>query len=323
MVVRVATSAAGGGEKADADADAVHPRSGSAIGAASSSVMLTTGPALFSGAMLAVIFNPFDRALFLRVHHRRNFFDTANWRSPFQGFANAAVYRTVCSASYLVWQDASRKELGNIAPGMLEEHRVLTNLLIGSCAGAINGVALNPLQMAKYRMWSDNGGSFGLVVRQMWASGGVGLFYRGVGVSVGRDAAFGVVYEVLRHARLPHGQATPAPSRDASTQFMCNVSAACVASCLSSPLNYCRNVIYGAPTGGCPLRVRTLLTHLMHDWQRYDRVLDRVAHVNKKLNLVWGSMRVGLGMGIGQGLFQWSKGVLANAMHHRRDDVEW
>lgn len=263
-----------------------------------------TAPAMMSGAVMAVLFNPFDRALYLRVHHRRGFFHKENWTAPFQGFANAAVYRTICSASYLVWQDTARRELHVHCPDLYRDHKITTQLIIGLFAGTMNGLLLNQLQIIKYRMWTEGNGTFWSVSRRMLQEGGRTIFFRGVGVSVARDAVFGTFYEVLRSpsfARERHGE---------WGQFCLNVAAACTASCLSSPLNYCRNVVYGAPLTSCPLRVWSLVSHMRIDWKREETLVAQFRHINTKLNLGWGSFRVGLGMGIGQGVFQWSKNFL-------------
>jgi len=62
-----------------------------------------------SGAAQAIIFNPVDRALYVRVKFRRSrFLDARNFERPFQGFMNAAVYRTLVGASYMFWQDTVR-----------------------------------------------------------------------------------------------------------------------------------------------------------------------------------------------------------------------
>jgi hypothetical protein len=55
---------------------------------------------LASGAILAGVFNPYDRALYLSVQHKRAFLCPANFANPYQGFAQSIVLRMVSSGLY-------------------------------------------------------------------------------------------------------------------------------------------------------------------------------------------------------------------------------
>jgi hypothetical protein len=270
----------------------------------------TAAPAMLSGAVLAVLFNPYDRALYLRVHHSRSFFHRENWRTPFQGFTNAAVYRTICSGSYLMWQDTGRFALDHTAPGVLEEKPALCGAAVGLFAGTVNGLLLNHPQLIKYRMWTDGSGTFMSVTLHILRTSGVRLLLRGVRVSVARDAVFGVVYEVLRGGSSGGASTENNASSGASSPFLRNVGAASAASCCSAPLNYCRNIAYGAPFLSSPLGVSQLLRLLWIQCKHQPTSLGRLKFLNSRCNLVWGTLRVGLGMGVGQGMFQWFKAHL-------------
>lgn len=253
-------------------------------------------PALGSGAVQSVIFNPIDRALFLRVHHLRSFFHPDNWSNPFQGFANAAFYRTLCSASYLFWQDFTKAEVHRrwgrdaLSPSTMQ-------MCVGAMAGTCNGSLLNALQIVKYRAWSDGNGTFWNVSRKMLHDAGWRIFFRGVKVSIARDSVFGVTYELLR---APHRTV----DRGMTVQFLVNLTAAVIACVISSPLNYCRNIVYAAPPQGCPLRVHHLLVFMVRDAMTKPSLAAAFTHINVRLNVGWGSVRVGLGMAVGQMLFR-------------------
>ena len=55
---------------------------------------------LVSGTASAVLFNPWDRALYLSVVHKRRFLSLSNWKQPFQGFHQAAVQRVLSGGLY-------------------------------------------------------------------------------------------------------------------------------------------------------------------------------------------------------------------------------
>ena len=294
----------------------------------------TIVPAVLSGAVQSVLFNPVDRALYLRVHNRRSFLHASNWSSPFQGFSNAATYRTLCAASYLFWQDTSKVYGMKHYSAFCEDNPLTVQLSVGLVSGTFNGVCLNQLQNVKYRMWTDGEGSFRSVCRQMYRDAGIRVFFRGIKVCIARDALFGVVYETLRKAppivldRLkirPATMDTGSSSTVVQTQratavlaskdlswdeFFFNLLAAVAASTISAPLNYCRNIIYGAPAKGCPLRTTQLLTYLGKVTIRERSWRCRWRYLNAKLNIGWGSLRVGLGMAVGQYLFGEAKVLL-------------
>ncbi|CBZ26996.1 conserved hypothetical protein [Leishmania mexicana MHOM/GT/2001/U1103] len=165
----------------------------------------SAGPALLSGASQAILFNPIDRALYVRVKFRRErFLDKRNFERPFQGFMNAVVYRTLVGASYIFWQDSMRIAIDRLGPAVCQWDRSpqLNSMLIGLAAGSINGFSLNALQAVKFRMWNTNerGVTFLRTALHMYAEGGCLIFFRGCFTTMVRDSVFGVVYETARRA---------------------------------------------------------------------------------------------------------------------------
>lgn len=261
--------------------------------------LFTAGPALVSGAAQAVLFNPVDRALYVRVKHRRKrFLDWRNFERPFQGFFNAAVYRTLVGASYMFWQDSARIYITRFLPEYCQADvsPQLNSFIIGLFAGSINGLALNMLQAVKFRMWNSDkrGVTFASTARLMYHEAGIPIFFRGCMTTVVRDSVFGVVYETMRRSRAwkdffyenvtaamaggwldrepseaaekptraterRTSAATAAHSPCGTCSFLSNLVAAIVASMLSSPFNYVRSVVYGTPPGAIPLGYWPLL----------------------------------------------------------------
>ncbi|KAK7196511.1 Mitochondrial carrier protein [Novymonas esmeraldas] len=165
----------------------------------------SAGPALISGASQAILFNPIDRALYVRVKfRRRRFLDKRNFERPFQGFMNAMVYRTLVGASYMFWQDSMRIAIERFAPAACQASTApqLNSMLIGLSAGAVNGFALNTLQAVKFRMWNTDarGITFLRTAVHMYGEGGLAIFFRGCVTTMVRDSVFGIVYETARRA---------------------------------------------------------------------------------------------------------------------------
>ena len=272
-----------------------------------SSMVSTTSAALLSGGVQAIIFNPIDRALYLRVFHKRSLFHRENWTNPLQGFANAALHRILCSGTYLVWQDTfSSVEMDLYFSSNLQER-----LFVGILAGSCNGLCLNSLQLLKYRMWTDGENSVSACLRALYSQGGSGIFFRGIGISIARDMIFGVTYEGLRGQRRPPPTSSPhALSLEKLGNFAKDWGAASVACVLSSPLNYCRNISYGAPPNSCPVRPFQLVKFMLMDAARGPSLISSWNRVNTKLNVGWGSLRVGAGMALGQFSFETFKLIL-------------
>lgn len=164
-----------------------------------------TLPALASGVIQAVLFNPVDRALYVRVKFRRSsFLDKRNFERPFQGFMNSAVYRTLVGSSYVFWQDTFQVLVENRFPCQCQASvsPQLNAAIIGLFAGMFNGLALNAMQTVKFRMWTSDERyiTFMKTARMLYKEGGSAMFFRGCLATVLRDSVFGVVYEMIRHS---------------------------------------------------------------------------------------------------------------------------
>ena len=103
---------------------------------------------LSTGIGIAVIFNPVDRALYLAVKSHRSFFLRANFAQPFQGLSQAILHRTLSHGAYYFYQDLLRIQLSQ----KTQISNFQLNILVGACAGALNGATLNPIANIKYQV---------------------------------------------------------------------------------------------------------------------------------------------------------------------------
>lgn len=316
-------------------------------------------PALLSGAVQAAIFNPYDRALYVRVKHRRRYFlDWRNFDRPFQGFLNASFYRTTVSGAYFLWQDVMTMVIERYFPRRLHasESPHINSALVGLLAGSLNGFVLNPLQVVKFRMWngSDPSMNFWATSRQLYREGGRQIFFRGCLTTVVRDCVFGVTYESVRQLRCgdrligdnnshENDSNQNSRSRCDRASFLSNMCAALCASIISSPFNFVRTVVYGAGPGSSPMSAvclhRALLIQVKHMYRYGDSYVhlasmtpsnrakflsaagscrrhypkDAWSWFNSRLNVGWGSLRIGLGMAMSQNLFFFFQNTLRQA----------
>lgn len=169
----------------------------------------------------------------------------------------------------------------------------------------------------------------------MFARGGVRPFFVGIGATVSRDIIFGGTYAFLRHdiysryfpvaiiitndpavTALEKGESlkTIGPSSNHQDQsdvivltshqerrirFVINLFSACVATIISSPLNYIRNMHYATPPDTAPHSMHKTLSHLATEVSKKSSLRDRVVFMMARLTIGWGTARVALGMAFG------------------------
>jgi len=235
---------------------------------------------LGSGVCQALLFHPWDRALYLSVVHKRPFLSKPNFVMPLQGLAQTFVQRTASGALYFVLQ-------GSLAP-------LFSNpLILGLAAGSSSGLCLNFVAAVKYRTWSDApvDARFARVAASMWTRGGLSVFWRGAGATVVRDAMFGAVYELTRNS-------------------LGAVLGAAVATLVSSPVNYVRSIQFGTrPNVSCPSIV-DVLRDLLAEVSKTKSFSQGASLTQQRLRIGWGTARVAAGVAFGQWAFDHFKDIL-------------
>eukprot|EP00906_Rhabdomonas_costata_P002935 RCo004557 len=96
--------------------------------------------ALLSGTLQAVVFNPYDKALYLSVLHCRPFLAAENFRRPFQGFSQAVLHRIFSGGIFFALEDMLARPWNRVLP----HNPSLAACAVGLTAGAANGALLNP-----------------------------------------------------------------------------------------------------------------------------------------------------------------------------------
>ncbi len=133
----------------------------------------------------------------------------------------------------------------------------------------------------------------------------------GSNATVQRDLIFGGIFALFRHQVIP----AVFPSLDTRKEtkrvhFVVNILAGSIATILSSPHNYVRNVHYATPPSQTPLPAYTILQSLVKDAIRQDSWFKSIRLLQNRLRLGWGTARVGCGMAFGAKIYE----VLANEL---------
>ncbi|KAJ8901540.1 hypothetical protein NDN08_003749 [Rhodosorus marinus] len=247
---------------------------------------------LVAGAVQAAAFNPFDRALFLSITQNRQFWHLDNWRSPFQGFSQAFFQRSLQGGIYFPLEDIFKKLFARF-----QISQALRDVFVGKCAGAVNGLLLNPLSVIKYNMWTANKDTFWGTASELYRLHGCGSFFRGVGSTVLRDVAFGAAYTSMRHylrRRFPGGKLD---------HLKHDLTSAVLATFISAPFNYARNVQYAS--------ARLVVPSIMDTWRILARKtleqptkLDRFRFAQRSLGIGWGTARVTMAFAFGAFVYE-------------------
>ena len=121
-----------------------------------------------------------------------------------------------------------------------------------------------------------------------------------------RDVVWGGCYSVIRHAlpRLAYGDEDITDVRvlePGAVQFSFNMIAALMATVAAAPFNFVRNIQYGRLHEKNALKTGYLPKSLWREAGMSD--IGRLRYLQKRMNIGWGTLRVGMGMGIGSQLY--------------------
>ena len=259
-----------------------------------------------TGVIIAGLFHPWDRALFLSVSNKRPFiydgikntFVLENFAQPYHGFAQTVFSKTISTALYFVAQQQINDSFYPYLHYQLGLYEWQAQLAVGLSVGSITGIGTNGLYAVRSQTWNNSGSTFLSSAKTMWAHGGIQPFTKGISATVGRDAIFSTAYEVLRHCGRKDNK-----SED-SWQFAQNAGAAGVATLFSGPSNYVRNRQYAtAPNLPTPKAV-DVLSDIWQESKSQESQPLRLGFFMQRFQIGWGTARVAVGMATGQKIFE-------------------
>ena len=230
----------------------------------------------------------------------------SNFKAPFQGIYTTIFARTISTGLYFPLLDILAPRFSNTFS--IQNNSLLLAFLVGNTAGkntillvfckvfflgVISGTTTNFLNVIKYRSQGCDNGQFLSTAHKMWKHGGYRPFFNGMIATMLRDIAFGGSFSVIREIlRKDENQ---------KYQFCIDLVAGCIATVVSSPFNYCRNVKYQAPPDKQPESIGRLLYELWND-ARKDHYPFRF--IQNRLRLGWGTARVAIAMAFAAFLYE-------------------
>ena len=165
------------------------------------------------GIFQAVAFNPLDKAIYNSIIYNNALLSRKNWVKPFAGTSNGIYSRIITGGIYFYLLDYTKNmELFQSALTVS-----LTTSLI-----------LNPLNVIKYRSYSDNMTTYNSLIFNYKK---FGLRFASIGLNslITRDFIFNCIY--LKYKKN-------------NNELIHNCSIICAASIISSPFHYMRNMKY-------------------------------------------------------------------------------
>ena len=258
---------------------------------------------LGAGIAQAGLLNPYDRALYLSVKEKRPFLHPDNFQKPYQGFIQPVAGRAVSGGLFFPLEtmfrslskgSASSTQYDKVNSSPTDRSSNFTNFLVGSAAGSVNALFLNPLSAIKYRTWGrDKERSMISEARHMWQRAGFIPFFHGFLPTVIRDVVFGGTYTFIRY-HWKDSQWT------GEAQWASNMGAAAIATVASGPFNLARNVQFATASTGDRPSIACVLSSLWRKTRKKKNLVNRVAYLQNRLRIGWGTARVAAGMALGQ-----------------------
>lgn len=263
---------------------------------------------LSAGLVTSLAFAPYDRAMFLAISENRVFLSALNFSNPYHGFQQVVVSRSISTGMYYIMQGTLNDYCYPYLRDQLHLSESATQFVIGSAAGCISGIITNPLAAIKFYTWLDTKRNFKSSVSCL-ASAGIKPFMRGIGASAMRDTFYGCIYEVLRHKSSNHVSQDNFPT--APPGFIPNSIAAGVATIVTSPINYARNVQYATPPAQPTPSMIAIWKALRNEAKNYPSKCQ-LQFFSRKLQLGPGISRVAIGAGVAQLVYDSSGTVFNN-----------
>ena len=242
-----------------------------------------------AGSVIAGLFSPWDRALYISVTRRIPFFDRTCWKNPYQGFLNGMLQRTLSSGLYFPLYDFYLKPVSTFL-----KNNTLVPIISGNFAGITSGILLNSLSVIKYGNWGSQLTALE-TAKLLVKKNGTKTFLNGTGTTMARDAVFGSLFAGIRF-NMTNENSTRMERMYAS------IIAGGAGTIFSSPFNYARNMKYAAGASGLPSpSILKIFSDLNKDVMKEPRPLS---YLQGRLRVGWGTVRVAIGMAVGFELYE-------------------
>lgn len=133
-----------------------------------------------------LIFNPWDKAAYLAIKHKRGILVRDNWKRPYKGILNTMIVRSFSGGAYFYLLDACEKTFNS-------------TIVAGNITGIIMTFATNPLNYVRYQTWGNANRKYIATAKEVMNNGGIFKFYRGSLSRMHRDIVFNCIFLTSHH----------------------------------------------------------------------------------------------------------------------------
>jgi len=241
-----------------------------------------------AGGIQAIIFHPYDRALFLAQVNNRSFLNWRNFPLDIKGLDASLIQRSLTYGSFFPLETI----FSNYLRTYMADNSMLIPFFSGQFAGATNGMLTNTLSLLKFQRWLEvsRRRSFMTILNELYATHGIRTLTYGLRITIMRDTIFGGTFTTLRMVPQENSMLT-------------DFAAAFVATTLASPLNFIRTYKFAHMQE--KHGAQKAKAQLQSELAELDGFGARARHLFKRLMLGYGTVRVAVGMSIGGALYRY------------------
>lgn len=253
-----------------------------------------------TGVLQTILFHPTDRALYLHMINKNKLFCTTNWTNPYHGISNSLFSKCINYGYYFTILEKCTN-VAKIYLTPVTRNEFIQSFAIGATVGGTTSIINNPISIVKYIAWSTND-PISRITKQMYNTHGLKAFYKGLGSTFHRDSIFTTIYSFMK----PHTKHIAKDSNVSypkALEFILNTTVTFVATVISSPLNYSRNMQYKAAMDMRSLGIIRTLRDLEQDVIKIKGFVGKFNCTMVRLGVGWGTLRTAVGTGCGQFIY--------------------
>lgn len=215
---------------------------------------------ILTNSLSIVLFNPWDKALFLAITNHRPLLTKQNWQRPYQGLNNTILTKTFSGGFYFFFADYYKEKTNN-------------TFLTGVLTGASNAIITNPFSYVRYQSWGHEDKEFNQIFKSMIKKRQFTQMFRGCGTRMSRDITFSTIFINYR-----------------DETFFMDFCFATLGTIMSSPFNYLSNKKYARNPNETPIKNIDIVRNL------YEETGNNPLKIFRRLQIGWGVLRISLGI---------------------------
>lgn len=249
------------------------------------------GSGIFTGIFSTVLFNPYDKALYLMSSKGFSFFNRVIWEKPYQGVSQALYGRIVSYGIYFTFYDIYKEKMAKTPNSAF---------LAGIATGLTACILSHPLNVIKMLNWNRSDESTGLMTigRKIYQTHGLKAIGRALHLTCMRDILFSAAYFSLNE------------KFNEKNILVKEIVIAMLAASLASPINYARNYSFNVFDKPAPSML-TIFGELVKEAKLLPTMKEKIGNIGYlRLGIGPGTIRVGAGMAVSRRVYNFFEETL-------------